>query len=307
VWFFFAEVLLNQDRSYCKEAHCVVVDVREFFTKNLPLIERVIRFICRKNHLDSQEHEDFASVVMLRMIENDYSVIRKFEGRSSFGTFLTAVIQRFFLDYRIHSWGKWHTSNEAQRLGATAVWLERLLHRDGHSLEDALAVMLREKPELTRSELLTLAARLPPRQPRRRIVELSDAPPCSLTASEDAAEMALRGEQHRLSRAVSGIMRPAIDALPDDERLLLHLRFECDMSMAQIARTLQVHEKQIHRRVRRQLDALRRELERRGLATAEILAMIGENGSIFQFALSGGESRPSTSEKAVADVEELRR
>src|SRR5205085_8638364 len=92
------------------------MDARALLEANLDLIERVIRFTARRQRLDETDAEDFASIVKLKLIENDYAVIRKFEGRSNFSTFITVVVQRMLLDYRIHYWGKWHASAEAKRL-----------------------------------------------------------------------------------------------------------------------------------------------------------------------------------------------
>lgn len=282
-------------------------NVRELFMANLSLIEQAIRFVCLKNHVDAEEREDFASHVMLKLIENDHAVIRKFAGRSSLATFIISVTQRLLLDDRIHAWGKWHPSTEAQRCGNAAVLLERLLHRDGHTFEEAARRVLTEHPQLSRSALETLAAQLPRRTGRRRAVDLTEATEVAVTAGNIAEEAALETEQRTISNHVSQLMRAAIDVLPEEDRAIFQLRFECDMNMAQIARSLHVPEKQVQRRFRKRLRALRTELEHHGVSGAEVLAIIGENGSIFEFPLSATESRPSTSNEAVTDAEELTR
>src|SRR6516164_4999589 len=71
------------------------------FLSQLDLIERVTAHICQRNRLNTAEADDFASHVKLKVVEHDYAILGKFEGRSSLQTYLTVVIQRLFLDYRI--------------------------------------------------------------------------------------------------------------------------------------------------------------------------------------------------------------
>src|SRR5262249_37184504 len=140
------------------------MDARALLEENLELIERVIRFTARQQRLDESDSEEFASVVKLRLVENDYAIIRKFEGRCHISTFITIVVQRMLLDYRNHHWGKWHASAEAKRLGDLAIELEQLLHRDGRTIDEALPVLRSHYPDASRESLEEIAARLPERR-----------------------------------------------------------------------------------------------------------------------------------------------
>ncbi|MGH7489945.1 MAG: hypothetical protein ACREMY_30715, partial [bacterium] len=77
------------------------------FLSLLPTIDRIVSFVCRRNNLGPAEADDFRSLVRLKLIENDYDVLRRYQGRSTLRTYLTVVVQRRFLDYRISEWGKW--------------------------------------------------------------------------------------------------------------------------------------------------------------------------------------------------------
>jgi hypothetical protein len=55
---------------------------RDLFESNLPLIERLLAAVCRRNAFPAAEGEEFASWAKLRLIDDDYAVLRKFEGRS---------------------------------------------------------------------------------------------------------------------------------------------------------------------------------------------------------------------------------
>jgi DNA-directed RNA polymerase specialized sigma24 family protein len=112
--------------------------IEEWFLGQLPVIERAIAFVCRQYEVDGADAEDFASSVKLKLIENDYAILRKFEGRSSFATFISVTIRRMLIDERIHERGKWHPSTAAKRLGQVAIHLEKLLYRDGRPLHEVL-------------------------------------------------------------------------------------------------------------------------------------------------------------------------
>src|SRR5258708_2977492 len=113
----------------------------DLFISHLDLIDRVTGFVCAGDHVSSGDAEDFGSFVKLKFVESDYAVLTKFEGRSSLRTYLTIVIQRLFLDYRISAWGKWRPSAEAKRGGALAMFLEQLLARDGHTFDGACPLL----------------------------------------------------------------------------------------------------------------------------------------------------------------------
>src|ERR1051325_10087486 len=113
----------------------------QLFVSELTLIERVIGWVCARRGLRGAEAEDFASTVKLRLIENDYEVLGRFEGRSSLKTYVTAVINRLYIDYQNQRFGKWRPSAQDRRLGPLALRLECLLYRDGLKLEAACAVL----------------------------------------------------------------------------------------------------------------------------------------------------------------------
>jgi len=260
------------------------MDARALLEANLDLIERVIRFTARRQRLDESELEEFASIVKLKLVENEYAVIRKFQGRSHLATFITIVVRRMVLDYRIHYWGKWHASAEAKRLGDLAVELEQLLNRDGRSIDEALPVLRAHHPDATRETLEELAERLPERRARRRMVDLAEAE--GVAAADDATEeYLLAAERQTTSQRLSHAMREAIGKLPEHDRLLLQLRFESGFTIAQISRSMQIEQKLLYRRMEKLLKDLRAELERAGIDPREVADLIGREGAQLDFAL----------------------
>ena len=76
------------------------------FLTSLPVIDEVTLSVCRRHRFSGPESEDFAAEVHLHFIDQNYEVLRRFEGRSSLPTYVTIVIQRQFLDYRNRLWGQ---------------------------------------------------------------------------------------------------------------------------------------------------------------------------------------------------------
>jgi RNA polymerase sigma factor (sigma-70 family) len=268
-------------------------EAQELLTANLAVVERAVAFAARRYRLDPADAEEFASVVKLRLVDNDYAIVRAYEERSSFSTYMSIVVQRMALDYRIHAWGKWHSSAEAKRLGELAVDLEKLLHRDGRTIEDAEKILASRHAGVTRQSLVALAARLPERAPRRRDVALEEAETVAVTRPAEVEEPALADDRRRVSERVSSIMSTVLSRLPDDERLILQLRFEGGMTVAQIARSLGLDQKLTYRQIERNMRDFRRELERSGIASADVADVIGRDDALVHFPLGNREFRPS--------------
>lgn len=236
----------------------------------LPTIERTIRFTCRRAALcDPDAIEDFASHVKLRLIENDYAVLRKYENRSSFAAYIAIVIQRLLLDYRISQWGKWHASTQARRMGEVAITIEAMLYRDGRSFEEALPAIRRRWPELSRSAVEDVARQLPSRLKRPREVPLEAAARIASTVpASDSRPFA--SHRARLSETISKTVRDTWQELQEPDRTIFRRRFESGMSIADIARTLAVDQKSLYRTVQRLLRLLRERLDAAGVRGDDI-------------------------------------
>src|SRR2546422_722024 len=140
----------------------------QLFLSELTLIERVIAWVCVRRCLRGAEAEDFGSTVKLRLIENDYAILGRFEGRSSLKTYMTVVVHRLYLDYQTQRFGKWRPSAEARRLGPVALRLEALLYRDGLTFEEARGVLQTDfQVAESREALHELSLKLPRRISRR--------------------------------------------------------------------------------------------------------------------------------------------
>jgi RNA polymerase sigma factor for flagellar operon FliA len=284
----------------------VVHDARELLTANLSLVERAIAFACRRHHLQAEDAEELSSIVKLKLVKDDYAIVRAYEGRSSFATYISTVVQRLVLDYRIQMWGKWHASAEAKRAGPLAVDLERLLYRDGRTLNEAPGLLRTAHGDVTRAELESIAAKLPERAPRRRDVPLEDAEPYAVAGPDAVEEHVLTGERRDTARQVEKLLAAAFEKMPDDDRLVLQLRFEQGMTVAQIARALGRDQKFLYRQIERRMREIAAEVQASGVAPRAVLDLIGRDETDFAFDFGKHGPRPSIQrdEQEMAQPEE---
>jgi hypothetical protein len=156
-----------------------------------------------------------------------------------------------------------------------------------------------------RESLQTIADRLPGRAPRHRDVGIEKAESVAVTLPADVEEPLFASDRRRASERLSAIMSSVIARLPEDERLILQLRFEGGMSVPQIARALGVDQKLTYRRIDRRMREIRTELERSGIAWRDVLDLIGRDEVLLQFDLGKQKARPSmgADEKAPANME----
>jgi RNA polymerase sigma factor (sigma-70 family) len=265
------------------------------FLEELETIERAIRFACRRASFYGPDAEDFGSYVKLKLIENDYGVIRKFEKRSSFQAFIGTVVLRLLLDYRIHLWGRWHASAEAKRIGDVGIAIESMILRDGRSLDEALPPLQRRWPQLTRADVERIVNSLPRRAPRPFIAAFDDIKTDLRTDSSTVEESAQVADRLLLSQRLSDAVRFTLREAPADERLLLRMRFEGGMTIAQIARALGVDQKPLYRRIKRGLLRLRAHLEKCGFGDADVDTVLSHQCDLdFGFDMENAQHRPST-------------
>src|SRR5579872_6065840 len=148
-------------------------DGEALFLDHLPLIRNVIRGVCRRHRVSADEESEFASRVLLKLIDNDYAVLRQYAGRSGLRTYLFAVVYRHLLDWRNSRWGKWRPSSHARRLGGAAVRLEQLIVRDAIPAPEAEALVAHEeKWGLSTREVEALREQLPVRAGRPKEIDV---------------------------------------------------------------------------------------------------------------------------------------
>lgn len=241
------------------------MDPQELLQANLGLVEGIALRACRRARLRDADADDFAASVKLALVEDDYAILRKYEGRAALSTYLTIVIERLLADDRMHRLGRFHASAEATRLGPTAVLLETLALRDGRSLDEALPVARSADPAITRDAAEALLAKLPQRRPRAVTIGLDDAPERTLSSPQSAERAMLSAEAGKLLVAAAAIIRATIASFALEDRTLVRFRFGLGMNISAIARMMRLPQRPLYRRVEGLLLRLRRELEAAGV------------------------------------------
>jgi RNA polymerase sigma factor for flagellar operon FliA len=262
----------------------------QLFLSELPMIERVIAWVCARRCLRGAEAEDFASTVKLRLIENDYAILGQFEGRSSLKTYLTAVVNRFYLDYQVQRFGKWRPSAQARRLGPVALRLESLLYRDGLTFEDAIAV-LRTDPKVSESReaLYEMSLKLPLRG--------QSAGPRTGGNGSTVPTVVEVAERQALARKTSRLLKSALERLPPLDSLMLRLHIEAGLSLADVARSLAVDQKALYRKRDTLLKQLRSDLQADGIVDRDVQELLSTLDWDFVIAQGGvGPGQPARQE-----------
>jgi RNA polymerase sigma factor for flagellar operon FliA len=261
------------------------------FVSQLTVIERATSFVCSRAHLSRSDADDFGSHVKLKLIEDDYAILRKFQGRSSLRTYLTIVIQRLFLDYRISAWGKWRPSAEARRGGPVALLLEQMTVRDGHSFDEACELLkTKHDVQASRAELDRIAGRLPVRARRR--FETDDSLSEVASPNVPVDQIVVEQERRVMADRVSGVLKTLMAAADPQDRLILALRFEDGRTVADIAATLRLDQKSLYRRLERLLRDLRKGFEAEGIDSRAVMEML--EGPAVDIEWEGGEPAETT-------------
>lgn len=249
------------------------MDYQRLLLDHLDLITQIVRTVGRRRHLSAAEREDFASFVHLRLVDEDYAILRKFQNRSTLWTYLAAVIERLSLDFCAEKWGRWRPSAMAERLGPVAVLLERLVNRDSHSVEEALEILrVNHDVELTYPQLRKIWEQLPVRMRNTEVGEEAAQELSSNDSSEAAIDDAERRKNiDRLQQA----LQAAFAQIAAQNRVLIALRFDQDLSMVEIARLTGSSVPTLHRRLDKSVKQLRLALSHAGFDPREVANLIG--------------------------------
>jgi len=257
---------------------------REMFESQLCLAGEVSRRLCHRHRLSRDEAEDFKSYSLLKLMENNYAALRSFQGRSSLATFLTVVVHRLFLDYRVQKWGKWRPTAEVRKLGAVAVELDRLVNRDGQALPNAIEIVHASSGgALSREQLFDLAGRLPLRQrPHFEGAEQLD-----LIPTDGGVEEAVDGQERtRIAKRVGSVLTRALREMPAEDRLILKMRHEDGFTVREIATALHLDARPLYTRFEKCHRRLREILEKGGITWGEVRSILGWAGCDLEGAIT---------------------
>jgi RNA polymerase sigma factor (sigma-70 family) len=238
------------------------------FIANLPLIDRLVALTARRHAFSASDAEEFGAWVRAKLIDGNYAVFRKFGARSSLATYLTTVVINLFRDYRNARWGRWRPSAEAKRRGPLAIRLEELLYRDGHPLREAVQILQSLGVTMSDGELVKLAATLPPHRLHNEVsIDIAEVAAIEVhpEAARDADDVLV----------LEQLLHTLVSALPPEDAVMMRMRFWNDMSVADIARALQLDQKPLYRRLETIQATLRTALESRGINRERASEILG--------------------------------
>lgn len=248
------------------------MDHQRLLLDHLDLIDQIVRKTGRRRHLSAAEREDFAGFVRLRLIDDDYAILRKFQGRSSWFTFLAAVIERLSLDFCAQIWGRWRPSARAERLGPEAVLLERLIARDGHSVDEAIGLARHHGVDLPDDALRRICQQLPT---RIRPAEVEEDAAASILGNDNSEVLVEEAEREQAVERLNRGLRAAFTEIAASDRVTIALLFDQNLPIARIASLTGSSVPTIHRRLKRSFQHLQRALARDGFSALEVAGLIG--------------------------------
>ena len=239
----------------------IQVDSVSLLERHLPLLEGIIGRLASQRRLSPEERGEFYSYAMLRLLRDNCRILQQFSGRCRWSTYLSVVVQRLFLDYRDHVWGKWRPSTFTFRLGKFATELERLICRDRIVPVNAVEIIHSRFPERSREELESLASRLPR---RGRLRSIGNVGLDQLHAPQRSDRRLLDQQEAEMAQAVHKSLHRALQELDAEDRTLLDLRFN-GLTIPSISRKLGCCSRSLYRRLYRCLGRLRKALEAQGI------------------------------------------
>ena len=228
------------------------VTFEQLLLQQRPHVERLVQDLARRHFLASAEIQEFRAAVERALERNDYELLRAFDGRSTWETYLTTVVARQFFLFQAALWGSWRPSATAIRLGPAATLLEELVLRNRFPVNDAIEWMrTAHRVDLPRHRLLQMAGQL----------QMSgvEAP------ASAAAAPAIAGDVR-----VSEALRDALALVSPDDRLILALRFRDRQPLTRIAAVLKIDARLLQRRIETAREVIRRSLLMQRIPAAEV-------------------------------------
>ena len=161
-----------------------------------------------------------------------------------------------------------------------AIRLETLVRRDGYRVDQA-GEMLRAAghTDLPDRELVRLLATLPPRESSTRPMDVGDEPLETLPSAQAADDHVVADEADGERRAAEDVLRSALEGLPPDDRVIVRMRVWEGLSVADIARALNVPQKPLYRRLERIFGRLREQMEGAGITREDVRRMLDDRAA----------------------------
>jgi RNA polymerase sigma factor (sigma-70 family) len=238
--------------------------LEELYHQSLEALPPILRNLGREKRLSPDEEEDLRSDVQVKLLEDDYRVLARWDRRASLKAYLVTVVYNLWHDRVRGEKGKIRVSTAARRLGHPAApELEVLLGRQGLTLDEAYQVIGPRYPGLSRDEAEWIAARIKPSPGRRFESEdiIAQLPDLNLVGDERLERREKLGEK----RKALDLLGRKLSELPEEDRNLLVRAHAEGVKFSRIARSLGIDQRPLYRRNERLLEELRTYLEAAGI------------------------------------------
>ncbi len=245
------------------------------FLEHLDWIGKVASKACSNQGVWGADAEDMTSQVRMALMEDDYAVVRRFQGNSEIKTYLAAVVVRHVVNFVREQRGRWRPSAAAVRLGSPAVELEALVRQAGYTVQQAGEKLRTEgRTTLSDAALARLLAQVPERAPLRPVLRESGTAVDFAPGAAHADERVLEAEVDTRRAEMLGVLETAMEQLEPEEQLIVQMHFAEGYTLADVARALRVEQKPLYRRVDRLRARLRALLESAGLTGDDVRGLL---------------------------------
>jgi len=269
-------------------------------------LEILVAMTCRRRGLNEADADIVATMVMLKLFENDCEIGRRFRGGTSaeFRAYLNRIVVHTFSDFCIHRFGKWHASASAKRLGEAALLLEKLVYREERDVSEAIAAVHAKHPDVSEAQLARMLAQLRGR-PRRNSAVSLEASGIDVPQASSADDLIAEHDRRKLEHRTAELIRTFIQGLSDGDRLLLQYTFESNMPVSAIERMVRIPAKKLYRRRDQLLRELRVTMANAGVTAADAECLVGHISETTDFGLRNDQLRPTQFDEEVATPPEL--
>lgn len=245
----------------------------------LPTVNQAVDGVLRRRRKGKDFADDFRGFVMLKMLQRDGAILKRFRGESTLLTYLRVVVDRLYCDYLISLNGKWRSSKKAMALGAKSVHLEKLVYRDGYTLDQAVAALQTRDGKEPESELREGFFQIPSRRNRLEI-PFESLRERQADTRPSVYEVLRQKELDRSSWVVRDALTDSLAELSEEDRLILELRFCRGLRIPDLSRRLGLKQRSVYNRFYRILRALREKLEARNVDGGVVREM--KEGSVHR-------------------------
>lgn len=209
----------------------------------------VIMHVIRRHETDSDRATECFIQVCAALSDNGFRRLREFrpEGPAKFKTWLMAVVSNLCVDWRRREQGRVRPFSRIASLPELEQQVYRCLYLRGMSREQCLQVLLPRFPALTGRQLSEINGRLfgllTPQQRWQLSLRTPGSRPVLLGVPSDdddpdwrVAEPGPGPDAQAEALQDRERLQQALARLPAEQRLLLRLRYEQDLTLAEVAR-----------------------------------------------------------------------